>query len=558
MNNKFSVYNNFDSAVLVLDGAKKIVYKNMPFIKIFGAIKNIEKFSNYFNFDVCMLDSENILNANPISFALAIEGNFSAHATYQKTKEQFLYFKISAFSQDGARIIIFEDITFSMLYNALDKNYQEMKDRCINLEKENRDFAASQQKAQNQAIKMALMHRVSNVIRESIDISKIINSALKELANLYGALKVYYAAYEDNKFLIKNVYPLKYKEILSTEIELEDDTLKNIFSKEISLMTCLKEFLNCEKTLCTPVTRIIVPVYRLNKFWGILMIYTNKNAQIQNDILQSISTQLASSIFQASLFQEINRKNTELQEALSELKEAQLQLINSEKMASLGQLVAGVAHEINTPLASIKSNNDILNTLLGRIDIPDEKIRNTFANINQIDKEAIKRISQIVSSLKKFVRLDESDLQQADINKEIDLTLELIRHETKKRIEIEKNYGEIPLIRCYPNMLNQVFMNILINACHSIQNTGTITITTSFQNNILTVKIKDTGTGVDESVKDKLFTAGTTTKKTGTGLGLAISKKIIEKHNGQISFHSIPNKGAEFTISIPAQIQCRH
>ena len=175
-------------------------------------------------------------------------------------------------------------------------------------------------------------------------------------------------------------------------------------------------------------------------------------------------------------------------------------------------------------------------------------------NINKIDKEAIKRISNIVKSLKRFVRLDESDLQLADINKEIDLTLELIKHETKNRIQIVKNYGQLPEIKCYPNMLNQVFMNILINACQSIEKTGMITITTGFENNRLIVKIKDTGCGIDDSIKDKIFAAGTTTKKIGigTGLGLAICQKIIEKHKGSISFTSQKNAGTEFKIEIPA------
>ena len=101
-------------------------------------------------------------------------------------------------------------------------------------------------------------------------------------------------------------------------------------------------------------------------------------------------------------------------------------------------------------------------------------------------------------------------------------------------------------------MLNQVFMNILINACQSIKDKGTITITTEFQNNMLYVKIKDTGSGVDDSIKDKMFSAGTTTKKIGTGLGLAISQKIVQKHNGKISFESQKGKGTEFTIEIPA------
>ena len=109
--------------------------------------------------------------------------------------------------------------------------------------------------------------------------------------------------------------------------------------------------------------------------------------------------------------------------------------------------------------------------------------------INSIDKEAIARINGLVVYLRKFVRLDEADLQEADINKEIDLTLDLIRHETKNRITVTKNYGEIPPIKCYPNMLNQVFMNILVNASHAIEGAGTITIDTLFENNNLIVKV---------------------------------------------------------------------
>ena len=183
-------------------------------------------------------------------------------------------------------------------------------------------------------------------------------------------------------------------------------------------------------------------------------------------------------------------------------------------------------------------------------------IVDSIKDINNIDKEAIKRITGIVQGLKRFVRLDEADLQFADINKELDLTLELIKHETKNKITIIKNYNEIPSIKCYPNMLNQVFMNILINACQSMPEGGTITISTLFENNSMTVSIKDTGTGIDEKIKDRIFAAGTTTKKAGigTGLGLAISKKIIEKHNGTIDFVSQKNLGTEFIIKIPGTV----
>jgi signal transduction histidine kinase len=172
--------------------------------------------------------------------------------------------------------------------------------------------------------------------------------------------------------------------------------------------------------------------------------------------------------------------------------------------------------------------------------------------INSLDNEAIQRISNIVVSLKKFVRLDESELQEADINKELDLTLDLIRHETKNKIEIVKNYGDIPPIKCYPNMLNQVFTNILVNACQAIENDGKITISTVYDGQILTVKIKDTGRGIPPENLNKIFTAGFTTKNVGvgTGLGLAISQKIIDKHNGKIKVNSEVGVGTEFIITI--------
>ena len=228
----------------------------------------------------------------------------------------------------------------------------------------------------------------------------------------------------------------------------------------------------------------------------------------------------------------------ELTRTLKELQDTQLKLINSEKMASLGQLIAGVAHEINTPLASIKSNNGIVAKLLTSIE--DTELKEMLTDINEIDKEAVSRISNIVTSLKKFVRLDEADLQEADINKELDLTLELIRHETKNRIEVIKNYGKIPAIKCFPNMLNQVFTNILINACQAIKDKGIIEITTDYIDKNLIVKIKDDGKGIPQNQLNKIFTAGFTTKASGvgTGLGLAICNKIIEKHKGEIHFES--------------------
>ena len=553
----FSLYNNFFSAILILDSKQKIVFRNIVFVKTFGNIKNPEKFSNCFSCDVCVLDSDNLLDATPLNFAIHSKESFSTLASYQKTKEQqILYFQITSFNEGDYKIIAFKNITNDILYEETEKKYAFIRQQYLNIAEENKQYATLQQKAQTQAVKLALMHRVSNVIRESMDITKIIRSTLKELFNLLGAFKVYYAESKSGDYYINSVYPEKFSTLAGENVKVSPETQNFIKTKSICTNSCIKEYLNSEITYPAPVTRIIVPVYRMHEILGVLIIYTNQKYfdESQNDVLQSIAAQLASAIVQASLFLEIKQKNETLEKTLKELKETQLQLINSEKMASLGQLVAGVAHEINTPLGSINANNDILNKMLSKLSQKDNDklIVDNLKNINKIDKEAIKRISGIVQSLKRFVRLDESELQSADINNELDLTLELIKHETKNKIEIIKNYGNIPQIKCYPNMLNQVFMNILINACQSIKDKGSITITTAFSNNILSVKIKDTGSGIDDSIKDKLFNAGTTTKKIGTGLGLAISQKIIEKHNGKIYFESQKDKGTEFTIEIPA------
>ncbi len=553
----FSLYNNFATAVMVLDGSRRIVFLNHSFLRSFGNVKNLEKFSNYFNFDICILDSENLLSANPINFAIDSSESFTANAVFQ-SKENSVFYSITAFYSSEYKVIAFKNITNDLLFEESEKKYSFIRQQYLSLVEENKKYADLQQKAQTQTVKLALMNRVSNVIRESMDINKIFESALKELCNLFGAIKVYYASFDDNDFLIEHVYPIDYKDVIGEIPEFSQETKKNIHAKKIKVSSRIKDYLNSKITYPAPVTRIVVPVYKLHEILGILIIYTSQKYidESQNDVLQSIATQLASAVVQASLFAQVNQKNEELEKTLEELKETQLQLINSEKLASLGQLVAGVAHEINTPLAAINANNGMSAKFLEKMSEDKDHFEQFFdaiKDINKIDKEAIKRISQIVQSLKKFVRLDESDLQFADINGELDLTLELIKHETKGKIEIEKVYSNIPNIKCYPNMLNQVFMNLLINACHSMPEGGKITIKTNFENHNLVVKIKDTGSGIDESIKDRLFIAGTTTKKVGigTGLGLAISKKIIEKHHGQITFESESGKGTEFTVVIP-------
>lgn len=367
---------------------------------------------------------------------------------------------------------------------------------------------------------------------------------------MFNAYKAYYAKYHKNEFIIQEVYGEK-KSKMPKSIIFDDKTTETIARREISISNSLIEYIGAEP-FKQPVLRITVPVHHLKNLIGAIVLLSYRKSELTDEIeiLDAISTQLSNAITRAELYHKNLETVKELKNTLKELKETQIQLINSEKMASLGQLVAGVAHEINTPVASIKSNNAIVSKLVESIE--DIEIREMIKDINQIDKEAVSRISNIVTSLKKYVRLDEAELQETDINNELDLTLELLRHETKNRIKIIKNYGELPMIKCYPNLLNQAFTNILINACQAIDDKGTITITTKYENEKLFVGIKDSGKGIPQNQLDKIFTAGFTTKGigVGTGLGLAICKKIIEKHNGEIIANSVVGKGSEFIITI--------
>lgn len=547
---KFDIFNQFRDAVIIVNKKREVVYQNYTFKRCFADFSNLKKFSHNYNFDICPLSSENLENYSPIYHALNCDEDFFASVSYQQNREKISYYDMSVIKKGKYSIFFFSDVSAQAELGKSQKRYEKLQKDFKNLKDENEDLQKIKQKAQSQAIRIALINKVSNIVRESMDISKILNSALTELSLMFGAFKAYYAEAKNKNFKIIEIYGAKNIQD-ETLISFDEDTFSTICNNKISVVHCLKEYSDA-KPFKQSVMRVIVPVFHLQKLVGVIVLlsYQKRELSEELEILEAISFQLGNAIIRAQLYQRNIQTVKELKHTLKELKETQIQLINSEKMASLGQLVAGVAHEINTPVASIKSNNGLFAKLIPQINDPE--IADIMQEINQIDSEAVQRISNIVVSLKKFVRLDEAELQEADINKELDLTLDLIRHETKNRIEIKKNYGNLPPIKCYPNMLNQVFTNILINACQAIEEKGTITISTNFGGETLTVSIKDTGKGISEEEKNKIFSAGYTTKGVGvgTGLGLAICSKIIEKHNGEICVNSEIGKGSEFIITI--------
>jgi len=322
---------------------------------------------------------------------------------------------------------------------------------------------------------------------------------------------------------------------------------------------------------------ICVPLRTKNKLIGTIYLDTRKSEHFFKkedlEFLEGFANLAGIAVENAKNYQEVEKQVKErtfdLETAYKELQETQTQLIRSEKMASLGQLVAGVAHEINTPLGSISSNADMfisafvkLRNKLQSLENPADEILKPvkiLEDLAQVNKTASERIKKIVGTLKNFARLDEEEFKVVDIHEGIDSTLSLTAHLSRDRITLVKEYGDLPQIKCHPSQLNQVFMNMLVNACHAIKAKGTITIKTRFSGEKIHLQFSDTGVGIAGENLAKIFDPGFTTKGVGvgTGLGLSISYKIVEEHGGTIDVFSKVGKGTTFTVHLPLEGKSR-
>lgn len=275
------------------------------------------------------------------------------------------------------------------------------------------------------------------------------------------------------------------------------------------------------------------------------------------------------------------KKHEELEAAHAELKQAQARVIQQEKMASIGQLAAGITHEINNPMSFITGNLGILKTYL-------ESITKTIATqeeiaINHAPPEALEalqdlkkkmkidyilkdvvhlidqslegadRVRKIVSDLKTFSRMEEEAYMIEDINAALNSTINIVWNEIKYKAELVKEFGELPLTRCNISHLNQVFMNLLVNAAQAIEKWGKITVRTWTQGEDIYASVSDTGNGIPEENRKKIFEPFFTTKAAGkgTGLGLSISYDIVRRHNGDLTVESKVGEGTTFTVRIP-------
>jgi two-component system NtrC family sensor kinase len=328
-------------------------------------------------------------------------------------------------------------------------------------------------------------------------------------------------------------------------------------------------------TILKPLNELVAALQHMQSADQIVEIPIKSDTEI--GLLTESFNKMSRNVVQAR--SDLKKKISELESANQELKETQSRLVHSSKMVSLGQLVAGVAHELNNPIGFIYSNmshlRDYANKLIqlaetaerNPAEIPELKrqldinyIKEDLPKLISSCEDGARRTRDIVLGLRNFSRLEESKLKEIDIHESVDNTLNLLAGEIKNRIQVVKDYGKLPLVTCHASQINQVFMNILSNAVQAIEGNGNIWITTKTLQkpdgtDMVQLSFQDSGKGMTAQVMEKIFDPFFSTKGVGqgTGLGLSISYGIIESHGGEILVKSQVGIGTEFIVQIPVR-----
>ncbi len=455
-------------------------------------------------------------------------------------------------------------------------------------------------------------------MRKSLDLDTIFQITTKELRRILNADRVGVyrfilgSEFNDGEFIAEDVLP-GFPSALASRIHdrcFGENYAHKYRQGRVNVVDDIHNagLSDCHISILDPFqvkANIIAPVMKGEELWGLLCIHQcdqPRNWKISEiQFVTQVGIQLSVGLEQADLLAQSRLQTEQIKTTLNNLKKAQTQLIQSEKMSSLGQLVAGIAHEINNPVNFIYGNinhiHQYAEDLLGILELYQQSCNVDNSEISvreeEIDLEFLvqdlpkmlgsmkvgaSRIREIVLSLRNFSRLDEADLKVADIHEGIDSTLLILQYRLKAKpdssgIEVITEYAKLPEVECYAGQLNQVLMNVLSNAIDALEDgvcnafweveiynnqfpTPKIRIRTqiSEDNNRVVICIADNGLGITEEVMKKMFDPFFTTKPVGkgTGLGLSISYQIIvDKHNGLFNCKSLPGKGTEFSIEIP-------
>ncbi|WP_449421021.1 trifunctional serine/threonine-protein kinase/ATP-binding protein/sensor histidine kinase [Phormidium nigroviride] len=470
--------------------------------------------------------------------------------------------------------------------------------------------ATSQSSSVSGTLDLAAILEASQTISGEIELSKLLSSLLSIVIENAGADKCVLMLLRDDRLLIKGSITIGTQPVVLQSLPVDDSQdipLKLIYKVKHSRQTVVLFDVSADPTLANdpyimsqqPKSILCIPILHQGKFRGILYLENNlATGAFTSDrveLLNLLCTQAAISLENARLYEQSQTYSQQLEQALYDLQQTQLQMIQSEKMSALGNLVAGVAHEINNPVGFIAGNlNEAKHTvqdLTEHLNLYRERALETEIadHAEDIDLDYIiedlpkmidsmqlgcDRIKSISTSLRTFSRSDKDYKVPFNIHEGIDSTILILKYRLKANderpaIEVVKDYGNIPAIECFPGQLNQVFINILANAIDALEesnigrsfaeikaNPNRITIHTTLVDNQVKISIADNGYGMTESVKAKIFDHLFTTKAVGkgTGLGLAIARQIIEeKHGGKITVDSVPSEGTVFTIAISAK-----